>query len=176
MEINNVSILYLIFKHLESCYSHWFLCEKLFWSCSNKIFPNNLQPFASQSLPAVQFPSRQQPQSPASFQRPTLTLDCAMRAPCAWILRLHTGVSWPWQLPCHRRAVKSKPLLCLLTNSATLLIILNASFLQIPGSQPEIIPGATSALSVLKENPKEYLMFQCYAQDALLKSWSLLEL
>lgn len=83
-----------------------------------------------------------------------------MRAPRAVRLRLLTGVSWPWQLPYFRKAVKNKSPLCLLTNSAMLVIIPMPHFYQISGSQPEnIIPGATSALWVLKENPKEYLIF-----------------
>lgn len=102
-----------------------------------------------------------------------------MRAPHALRLRLLTGVSWPWQLTCFRRAVKNKSPLFFLTNSAMLVIILDTLFLSdFRLSLRASFPGTTSetVLLVFKENPKEYLLFQCYAQDAILKSWSLLEL
>lgn len=75
--------------------------------------------------------------------------------------------------------MKNKSPLSFLTNSAVLVIILDDLFLSdFRLSLRASFPGTTSetVLLVFKENPKEYLLFQCYAQDAILKSWSLLEL
>lgn len=137
----------------------------------------NLQPYSSQSTPVV--PGTQQATATHSSLSSQATTD-------PWLEPWGLPMPWAWGFSLDFHGLGNFPPLEDLWR-----IISSVSFHQLSHAgdnswclvstrfqalKTEIIPGTTSALWVLRKNPKEHLMFQCYAQDALLKSWSLLEL
>lgn len=100
-EINNISTLCLNFQHLESSYSHWFSHKKLFWSCSNKIFLNTLQPLCfTESPSSSRLPPGNSHAPPASLHRQILIPNLVPRGlpmPWGWGFSLvfHGLGNWP---------------------------------------------------------------------------------